>query len=207
MRRDSWKKLLPVLSTLLVGCSTQSLRVVSAPEGADVTVQTGDRARQKIGKTPLELSSKNTPEVFNEAFQVQVSKEGFQPQMVLVPSMGMSGGSGRVSFNLQDTELPKVCNLQEDAFNEMARGVAEVSTFVQRKKYSEATTLIQNLLSKFDRVSVLHDLQGNIFYLQKDMTRALESYRKSNALSPNNAQTLRMMGRIQQLQGLPAGGG
>jgi len=196
-----------ILCGAITNCSSQSLRVQSSPEGADVTVLNSNRSPQKMGKTPIELSSRTNPEIFSDAFQIQVSKEGYQPQAVLVPKLATTGGTGRVSFNLEDTTLPKVCQVQEDAFNEMARGVAEVSTFVQRKKYGEATSLVQALLTKYNGVSVLYDLQGNIFYLQKNLARALDSYKKSNSLSPNNPQTLRMISRIQQLQGQPVGGG
>lgn len=190
-----------------IGCSTQTLRVQTAPEGADVTILVSGRSPQKMGKTPLELTSKSNPEIFTQSFQVQVSKDGYQPQTALIPKAATTGSTGRINFNLEDTTLPKVCQGQEDSFNEMARGVAEVSTNVQRKKYQEASVLVQSLIAKYNGVSVLYDLQGNIYYLQKDLTRSLEAYKKSNSLYPNNPQTIRMINRIQQLQGLPAGGG
>lgn len=190
-----------------LGCSTHSLKVQSSPEGAEVTIFSANRSPQKMGKTPLELNSKSNPEIFADSFQVQVVKEGYQPQAALIPKSSTTGSSGRVNFNLDDTALPKICNVQEEAFNEMARGVAEVSTSVQRKKYVEAGSQVQSLITKYSGVSVLYDLQGNIFYLQKDLARSLEAYKKSNALYPNNPQTLRMITHIQQLQGQPTGGG
>lgn len=190
----------------VVGCTTQGLRVQSAPEGADVWVHLFGGSPLKVGKTPLELDARNTPGIFTESFQVQVSKEGYQPQSVLVPKLSTMGGTGRVNFNLEDAALPKVCQAQETSFNEMARGVAEVSNYIQTKRFTEASSLLQPLLAKFNSVAVLHDLQGNIHFLQKDLNRALDSYKKSNALSPNNPTTLRMIQRIQQLQGQPGQG-
>jgi len=188
-------------------CSSPSLRIQSSPEGAEVTIIYSDRSPQKVGKTPLEITAKSNPEIFAGNFQVQVAKEGFQPQTALIPKMATTGGAGRINFSLEDTTLPKVCQMQEDAFSEMARGVVEVSTFVQRKKYAEASGLVQSLITKYGGVSVLYDLRGNIYYLQKDLARALDSYKKSNNLFPNNPQTLRMISHIQQLQGQSVGGG
>jgi hypothetical protein len=90
----------------------------------------------------------------------------------------------------------------------MARGIAEVSNLIFKKKYPEAGILVQTLIGKFTTVATLYDLQGNVFYLQRDLTRALESYKKSNSITPNNLQTVRMIERLEQLQvGKPGTGG
>ena len=205
LKRFSNLLMLAVLASA-IGCSSRSLRVTSSPEGADVYIIGNDRQAQKIGKTPLELDQRNAPQVFADVVQVQVAKEGYNPQMVLVPKLAMTGGTGRVNFNLEDTTLPKFCQAQGDSSNEIARGVAEVSNLIQKKRYPEASNILQSLTAKFATVSILYDLQGNIYYLQKDMGRALDSYKKSSQLSPNNVQTLNMINRIQQLQGTSSGG-
>lgn len=186
------------------GCAGSRLSVTSTPENADIQIVTRDRTFSKVGKTPADLDEKNAPDLFTESLQLQISKEGFQPQSVLIPRLP-TGGFGKVHINLGETVLPKVCQAQEESLNEVARGVAEASNLIQKKRYSEANLLLQNLTTKFNSVAVLHDLQGNAFYLQKDLIKALEAYKRSNALAPENPNTLRMIQRIQQLQGQPGG--
>lgn len=192
---------------LLSACvSSPSLRVQSDPEGADVTIISGSGVPLKVGKTPLEIKRTDNLELFNDTAQVQVSKEGYSPQLALIPKLGLLGATGRLSFNLAETALPKVCSQQEESFNDIARGVAEVANLTQKKRFAEAGSTVLALTAKYPSVSVLYDLQGNVFYLQKDLQRALEAYRRSNSIAPNNLQTSRMIERIQQLQGLTGGG-
>jgi hypothetical protein len=189
----------------LAGCSTSTLNVKTTPESAEVFVVTRDGATLKMGKTPLEVSTQNYGALFSEATTVKVQKDGYTPQSVLVPPLNFGGGRGNLQFNLEESTLPKVCTAQVDLMNELAQGVAEVTNQIQSKRYFEAQAQLQNMFIKFDTVSVLYDLQGNVFYLQRDLDRALASYKKSNLLSPNNSQTLRMIRKIQQVSGTPQG--
>ncbi len=194
------KNILASLVLLIGGCATSSLKVTSLPEGADVTVLSRDRAPVKIGKTPLEIESRTFPELFQDSVQVQVTKDGHTPLSVIVPRLPM-GGVGRINLNLQEAELPKVCQNQSDSINLLAKGIADSASLVQRKKMDEAIRLLEDLSSKFGTVPVVHDLLGNVYYLQRNMDRALESYRRSNKLNPNNIDTIRMIERIEQMQG------
>jgi tetratricopeptide (TPR) repeat protein len=189
----------------LGGCATSTLKVSSLPEGADVSIIAPDRAPVKIGKTPLEIESRNYPELFQDSVQVQVAKDGHSPLTVLVPRLP-NGGTGRINLNLQQSELPKVCQNQSDSINLLAKGIADSASLVQRKKMDEAVRLLEDLSSKFGTVPVVHDLLGNVYYLQRNMDRALDSYRRSNKLNPNNIDTIRMIERIEQLQGRGSAG-
>lgn len=194
-----------VCTFALGGCATSTLKVSSLPEGADVSIVAPDRAPVKIGKTPLEIESRIYPELFQDTVQVQVAKEGHSPLTVLVPRLP-NGGTGRINLNLQQSELPKVCQSQSDSINLLAKGIADSASLVQRKKMDEAVRLLEDLSSKFGTVPVVHDLLGNVYYLQRNMDRALESYRRSNKLNPNNIDTIRMIERIEQLQGRGSAG-
>lgn len=197
--------LIAVSALSFIGCASSTLKVSSLPDGADVTVISQDRAPVKIGKTPIEIESRNFPELFQDAVQVQVSKDGHSPLSVLVPRLP-TGGVGRINLNLQQTELPKVCQNQSDSINSLAKGIADSASLVQRKKMDEAIRILEDLSSKFGTVPVVHDLLGNVYYLQRNLDRALESYRRSNKLNPNNIDTIRMIERIEQLQGRGSAG-
>ncbi len=193
-------KLLMGISLFSIGCATSSLRVNSAPEGAEVSLISRDRTPVKVGKTPLDIDSRNFPELFQDSMQVEVTKEGFSPLSVVVPKLPV-GGVGRINLNLQTAELPKVCQNQSESTNVLAKGIADAASLVSRKRLDEASRLLEDLSSKFGTVPVIHDLLGNVYFLQKNLDRALESYRRSNRLNPNNIDTLRMIERIEKVQG------
>ena len=193
-------KLLMGISFFSIGCATSSLRVNSAPEGAEVSLISRDRTPVKVGKTPLDIDSRNFPELFQDSMQVEVTKEGFSPLSVVVPKLPV-GGVGRINLNLQTAELPKVCQNQSESTNVLAKGIADAASLVSRKRLDEASRLLEDLSSKFGTVPVIHDLLGNVYFLQKNLDRALESYRRSNRLNPNNIDTLRMIERIEKVQG------
>lgn len=195
-------KKLALIGVVLVsaGCATSSLRVNSTPDSADVVLIAKDHAPVKVGKTPIEIDSRNFPVLFQETLQVEVSKEGFSPLSAVVPRLP-TGGVGRLNVNLQATALPQVCQNQAESANTLAKGIADAASLVSRKRLDEAGRLLEELSTKFGTVSVIHDLLGNVYYLQKNLERALESYRRSNRLNPNNIDTLRMIERIEKVQG------
>lgn len=102
--------------------------------------------------------------------------------------------------------MPKVCQDQNASANLLAKGIADAASMVNRKRFDDATRILEDLAVKFGTVSVIHDLLGNVYFLQRNLDRALESYRRSNRLSPNNVDTLRMIERIEKVQGRGSAG-
>ncbi len=187
--------------TIVAGCSSPTLQVRSTPDGADVIYTPKDGVPQKLGQTPVDLDPSKVNGLLQSVGQIQVSKEGFSPQVAMVPNLGSLGGSGKLNFQLTDAELPKICKANASLADEIARGVVEVTSMIQRKRYADAGGVLQSLIVKFPNVSSLYDLKGNIAYLQRDMQQALEAFKQSNTITPNNPVTLRMIDRILALQG------
>src|ERR1700752_5044621 len=66
------------LVVLFSACSTSELRVESNPAGADVVVIDNSKSPKKVGVTPLVLSRDNTPQLFNNPIQVNLTKDGYK---------------------------------------------------------------------------------------------------------------------------------
>lgn len=188
------------LAFFAAGCATSGLRVQSSPDGADVSISIGDQAPRKVGKTPMTLEASTVPELYRESLQMQLTKDGHQTVTVLVPRMPM-GASGSINMSLNDSALPRVCTSQLESANQLAKGIADSASLVQRKKLEEAARVLEDLAIKFGTVTVIHDLLGNVYFLQRNMVRALDSYRRSYRLDPNNIETMRMIERIEKAQG------
>lgn len=181
-----------------VACSTKPIKVESQPPGADIyAIQPGQTPR-KLGVTPLTLDEQSiagTPTT-----QISASLKGRQTQTIIVPSSAF-GQTGQVTFNLQEPALPAACEKQEESLERLARGVAEAQSHLAGRKLDQAQITLNTLVGEFETVSVLHDLLGNVHYLRKDLSSALESYRRSYELNPNNSETFRMIKKIESLRG------
>jgi predicted negative regulator of RcsB-dependent stress response len=77
--------------------------------------------------------------------------------------------------------------------------VAQVQSLIQRKELDQGLSTVNTLLSSYPNISTLYDLQGNIYYLRKDIDRALASYKRANAITPNS-ETNRMISKLQELR-------
>jgi tetratricopeptide (TPR) repeat protein len=154
-----------------------------------------------LGKTPLSVEASSLRDADGGA-HIMVTKEGFLPESILVPQSGLPS-STRMNFALKQMVTSKQCEQAEEALNEVARGVAETQSQITKRNLSDAERTIQNLIVRYPKVSVLHDLKGNLHYLQKDLTRALESYRRSIEIRPGNFETLRMIEKLGGIKGVP----
>ncbi len=186
---SKWTLLLAIAA--VSACATKSeVRVESNPDSAEVMIVDSSRAIKRVGSTPMTLNSENAPQLFKEPLQISVMKEGFKSTSVLLPETSVNA-QGRVVVQLRrdDAQL----------LNGATESVAEAQRMVFKKRYPEAERLLQESISKFPSVSVLHSLLGNVFYLQKNTARALESYQRAQMIDPNNAEVGKM---IQKLKGI-----
>ncbi len=189
-----------LLLPYVVGCAGSSMRIETFPEGAEVMLLRPGQTPVVLGSSPVTINQTANPEVFTGAAGVRISKAGFLPESVLVPQTRFSTTSV-YSLKLQQVELPESCSRQGAAASDLARGVATVQGLIANKDYIQAESALRSLVNKFPDVSVLHDLLGNLYYIQKDVARALAAYRASNNLEPNNSQTTRMIDKLSVISG------
>ena len=179
------------LAVLFSACSSNSeLRVESNPAGADVIVIDNSKSPKKMGVTPLVLNRDNTPQLFNNPIQVNVSKDGYKSQSVFIPETSMHA-QGQLVVQLNREEATLV--------NSTSAAVAEIQRLVFKKKYPEAERMLQDTLVKSPSVAVLHSLLGNVYYLEKNISRALESYRHAQALDPSNGEVEKLIQKLRAM--------
>lgn len=190
----------------LAGCASPSLRVESNPEGADVLVARDGALPLKLGKTPYSITQEVAPDLFSENFKVTVAKSGFLSESLFVPKTIMSS-AGRWLVTLKEpNQVQEVRDTGETA-NAVAQGVAEAQQRFFQRNYTAAQKILEDLAAKYPNSSVIQDLLGNVFYIQKDSARALSAYKRSYELKPNSPQTARMIEKLSQIQGARNGAG
>ena len=59
----------------------------------------------------------------------------------------------------------------------------------EASNFEVAKVRVAGLIADFPYISVLYDLQGNIYYLQKNYGEAVAAYEKSLDLEPENMET------------------
>lgn len=205
MTRVSNQFLLWILFALtLTGCSGGQLIVESDPVGADVSIVNPGGARTKVGKTPVTLTSLQAPALYSEGTQILVSKDGYRTESYLVPPTAVSS-MGRVQATLSEDTVSKTCQDSISALAEATDAVAHVQKLIYKKDYIEAERALNNYTARFAGVPVFHSLLGNVYYLQKNLDKALDSYQRSSSLQPQNQEAARMIQKIKQIRG-PSGG-
>ncbi len=184
---------------LLAACQSQSLKIESEPAGADVLVSVQGQSPRKVGVTPYVLQAGEQGDR-SQPMQLMISKDGFGAESILLPPSAV-GRSGSVFMKLDHSKLPAACVNLEAALEKVARGVAEAQYQIKLKNLDQAERQLGQLVAEFQNVSVLHDLLGNVYYLRKEIDKALASYRRSQAIAPNNSETGRMIKRLEELRG------
>ncbi len=193
---------------LVQSCATGGARVdvKTTPEGADVSIlRPGGGVPLSLGKTPLVVSPDQFPDLGARLVTLQIRKDGFQVENVVLPD-GATGGLAQMNFHLKESNVSTATGKAADvAQNELARGIAQVHRQVARKNFDDALRTLDSLLARSPRIATLYDLLGGIHYLRKDSTRALEAFKRSLDLDPSNAETSRLVEKLNSFQGrIPA---
>jgi hypothetical protein len=189
-----------LLSPLFIGCAQSAVKVDSVPAGADVYLSYDAGQAVKIGQTPLTLTDDQVQNKQGGYATVEIRKEGFLPESLLVPTSYL-GSEVKIPSKLEENKMSLQCHDQTVAMQKLARGTASVQHHIGSAKFNEALNQINPLINEFPNVSVLHDLKGNILYLTKDLMGALGSYDRSYQLDPSNTDTQRIRTRIRGILG------
>ena len=186
---------------LLAACATPTYRLQSNPAEAEISVQQGSGAKRVLGKTPLTLTTKEI-NPSSEALQFEFTKKGFEKQAVFVPASSFEK-SVTMDLILIPSDKSVEAGKGNETINKIAAAVAEVQKYIQTKEYNAGEQRLNSLIADFPGVATFYSLQGNVFYLEKKLGAALESYKKAQELDPNSNELPRI---IEKLQSLRSGG-
>ncbi|MCB0421638.1 MAG: hypothetical protein KDD61_11620 [Bdellovibrionales bacterium] len=197
-----------VLSTLILisisvfGCANGYTNLRSNPEGATIYVVKGNKQKTKVGMTPLNVPTKFLNPTGESQLEIRLEKEGYKPESYYVPHMLFSEYVD-LSVQLQKEETLS-CEQQVQNLEKVTRNVAQVMFLIQQKKFEKAESLLENLISENPDISTLHDLLGNVYYLNQKLSQALDSYTRSLELNQNSIETQRMVNKLKSLR-MPSG--
>lgn len=182
------------------GCSTSvsQLRVKTVPESAQIAVRTAEGEYKVLGKGPLEISTQEVFSLGSRMSMIQVSKEGYKPQSVLIVQ-GKTPENYEMLVQLEKELADPKSNDIRERQERLAKSLAQANNLIFLKKYNEAENILKNVVTDFPHISVGYDLLGNLYYLQKNMKSALLNYEKSFEINPENFETKRMIEKLRQV--------
>jgi len=187
-----------LLVVAITACATRPFKVTSEPAGADVFVSQPGRAARKLGLTPLTASASEVGD-HDQTLIVSVEKTGYGRESLVLPA-GTFSRTGELQVSLKPV-VNGSCANQEESMTKLAHGIAESQSLIHQKGYDAAEQLLNSLAVAYPNLSVIYDLLGNVYYLQRKLDKALAAYKRSNALAADNPETTRMINKISTMNG------
>lgn len=178
---------------------TQEFEILSTPSDVEVFIKkTPKDIPQKLGKTPLKLKAK---EVFNKigdqkTFLIKLAKDGFKSyEVVLVKSENIDM---KLDFLLEINPKYKIINKHDLLISDLFK----VQRLIRSNNLSEAITKLESLEKENKDFSVITELKGIAYYMQKDLNKALSMFRSAFSKNPDNQDAYKMKVYIEKKLGL-----
>lgn len=200
--KESWNEFTIALFLLAVmagqSCSTGELVISTTPPQADIRARTGSGQNyESIGKSPLRISGK---ELFGRLggdgpIQIEISKEGFAQKEIIVSE---SPRNFDINFSIELKE-PSKDQDESRPINQTVDNLFEVQRLVKVGRLEDALEMIKLLQASQPNIAAVHEMQGGIFFIQKDIPKALDAYTKAVRLNPENSETLNMKRYLENL--------
>lgn len=179
-------------TTLIAFSFISSARATEVVFESDVKVKRGDqnsfediKAGQSLpliaGESVFALNSQNMP--------VLIVAPAKDKARVVVADSNMSTA---IQAHLQPT-------LQK-ATSEIVDGLRKAEILIQKKDFTQASTIILSLKSKYTDISSLLFMSGTLAYLQNNKSSAIEDLSRGLQLDPNNEPAKKL---LAQLKGAP----
>lgn len=198
-----------LLVSMLTACATGNMQLSSIPEGSNVVLISGRGEIKSLGKTPLKMTMQKLFSNASNFANLRVEKDGFYSQSFIIPRTSLPTNH-EINVSLEEkplvkapdaqplpstpvtpvaVEMDKCSQLSKESLTKLSKGVAVVQSIILKRDFEIAKVRLAGLIADFPYISVLYDLQGNIFYLQKNYNEAVNAYEKSLELEPDNMET------------------
>lgn len=175
---------------ITAGCST-SVNIKTNPEGADVTVSSGDKF-VLLGKSPLTVKEKKIAEKLGVSlssinyYKLTASRNGEVSETVLVPI----GSWGRRSTTIV---IPMDNTSTAAAPDRVLRHIVNAQKFAESKQLLKSHGELDEALKLSPKFSYAMSMKGALYYADKDFQRSKEWYTKALNADPGNTEALMML--------------
>ena len=182
----------------LFGCASSKIKLHSEPREVEVFLVEANQAPKSLGSTPVNLESDDFNWGDSNSIQLRFQKEGYETENIILPKTKVTANF-KINTFMQEEKKNLACQDQSQSLRKVADAIAKSQNYIYKKQMAKAKILLESLIIDYPNLSVLYDLLGNVYYLEKDLKSSLEAYKKSLSLWPNNLETKRMILRLENI--------
>lgn len=189
-----------IILVMLFGCSSPStVKFLSTPEDAVVSMVEDNGTAVVLGKTPLQSSEVDVYKGSGRHSQILIKKENYKAHEIVLMRPPSGGSETIVNVQLVRDEVNQNAADQTVTQEKIANAIARANGMIQSKQYSEAEAVLSNFVEQYPSVSVGYDYLGNLNYLQKRFAKALKYYKKALALNPQNTERKNIVEKLESI--------
>lgn len=181
--------------SVLGGCSTGQLQIESSPRKARVTVRKlGESESRDLGQTPILIDAKELAERYKLTgpFFVEVALEGYQTEKITVTQV--EGASVNLSLSLKE----EIGLQQTEKLNKVIEALFESQSMARTGRFADAHSRLRAVAEAAPDVSVIPELEGDIYFLEKKYQEAYSAYGSALKLKPGSPHVQKMRAMIER---------
>jgi len=190
-----------ILFLILSFCSmaSEGFKISSSPTGTDVYFQkTTSTPKVKIGKTPLVMTDLELSRLLdkNKTFVISLDRDGYQPYRIMLVrtkevDMVMEV---KLTINEEIKTAKKHDNLMSSLF--------DVQRLIRSNNFADALSKLDKLEKEYKNFSIIPEMKGLTYYMQKDVNKALSMFRIAFSKNPENRDAYKMKVYLEKKLGI-----
>lgn len=185
----------------LIGCSSAQVVIDTTPEKSEVFIKPlGSEKFTTLGVAPIKTNTEELEKKTNSSgpYYIEARKADFTTKSVLLTQI-LASTDIKLSITLdgQAADSDNSLYTGKIPLNELIDELFAVQKLAQTKKYAEALEKLESLQKRDPKLSVLHELKGGIFFLEKKWNESFRSYSMAKQYNPNNPDIEQMLERVK----------
>ncbi len=200
--------LLPRISLILGALALSScaggavINVVSNPEKAEIYAQRlGSGSPTLAGQTPLTVGAAELERTYQGAgpIYIELRKPGYRTVSTVITDLSA------MNLTIKMDMVPQSGGEDQDRLNTSVDRLFESQRLAKAGRFPEALELIRKIRVEVPEMAAAYEIEGGIFYLQKEYRRAYDSYSTAVKYNSKNPETLKMRKLLETSLGIKPG--
>lgn len=177
-----------VVTALLVQACASTYTIHSTPQGANVYyVEPVSQKKVFLGTTPFSYNKSGLPQ--QQAFMIQVTKEGFKNQDV--PMAATDESKTLVSVRLKPDD--EIMTKTSKELNELLKRFFKAQQLIYDRQYHSAIIELDQLIKERPDLVQAYVMKGTSYFLLNETKSAVAAWKVALKLDPENVDLLKFL--------------
>lgn len=189
------------LFSFLDPAQAQEFEFKTTPAGAEVFVKVdADKKPVKIGVSPIKMPAEEVFKISgaSKSFIIEVKKDGFEPYQIMLVKTPHVEYKMEVLLNVSK----EIKTIKEHDL--LIGELFKAQRLIRSNNTSEAIAKLDELEKDFKDFSVISELKGIAYYMQKDLSKALSMFRMAFGKNSKNTDAYKMKVYLEKRMGIDA---